>query len=242
MNLTKLLVESAVKSGATHIPSALSILDIAHVMYRSVLTNDDVFCLSKGHGALALYTVLAALGRMPLDELECVGAFDSPYGGHPNCLAHKDIWASTGSLGHGLPMAVGAAMAKKILKEPGVVYCLVGDQELEEGTTWESINFAVDNFLDNLVVMVDDNGSRHRYKLHPRNIAETLLHLGCMTHSADGHSPDQIKRAVDWHATGFTRVAIYKTVKGKGVPFMEKDPAMWHSRKVRAVDIEGLFA
>ena len=149
--LRKRILEVAYRDQMGHIPSALSILDIIYTLYNSVMTKDDQFILSKGHGVMALYAVLEEKGLM---------TWNDKLMGHPK--RGGAILASTGSLGHGLPMAVGLALAKKIKGEAGRVFCLIGDGECNEGTTWESAMVAAHHKLDNLVVIVDQNHSSDR--------------------------------------------------------------------------------
>ncbi len=146
--LRRRIIDVAYRDGMGHIPSALSILEIVWDLYDKVMTKDDQFILSKGHGCMALYAVLEAKGLMTWNE---------KLWGHPK--RGGAILASTGSLGHGLPMAVGLAMAKKIKGEKGRVFCLIGDGECNEGTTWESSLLMQRFGLDNLKVIVDDNGT-----------------------------------------------------------------------------------
>ncbi len=146
--LRKRILEVAYRDGMGHIPSALSILDIVWNLYDKVMTKDDQFILSKGHGCMALYAVLEAKGLLD---------WSTKLMGHPK--RGGAILASTGSLGHGLPMAVGLAMAKKINGESGRVFCIIGDGEANEGTAYES-SLMIKRFnLDNLKVIVDDNGT-----------------------------------------------------------------------------------
>ncbi len=149
--LIKRILEIAYRDGMGHIPSALSILDIVWCLYDKVMTKDDQFILSKGHGCMALYAVLEAKGLLD---------WSKPLQGHPK--RGGSILASTGSLGHGLPMAVGLAKAKKIKGEAGRVFCLIGDGECNEGTTWESAMIAAHHKLDNLMVFIDYNHSDDR--------------------------------------------------------------------------------
>ena len=129
--LKKRILEIALRDEMGHIPSALSILDIIYVLYNKVMKEDDQFLLSKGHGVMALYAVLEDKGLLD---------WSTKLMGHPR--RGGAIMASTGSLGHGLPMAIGLAKAKKIKGESGRVFCLIGDGECNEGTIWESASLA----------------------------------------------------------------------------------------------------
>jgi transketolase len=152
-----------------HAPSAHSTLDVLSVLYGKVLRHDprrptwperDRFLLSKGHGPAAFYAVLAAHGYVPEHELARFGAWDGILGNHPDRLRVDGVEVSTGSLGHGLPMAVGVALALRArgLAEPRV-FVLVGDGELNEGSNWEAIAAAPQHALGNLTCIVVDNRS-----------------------------------------------------------------------------------
>jgi transketolase len=133
--------------------SSLSTLDVLWVLHDRVLRDDDRFLLSKGHGPTAYYAVLAAKGVIPLEMLDRFGAFDSPLGHHPDRMLVPGVEISSGSLGHGLAIAVGRALAGRR------VYVLVGDGELDEGSNWEAVQYAGRAGLGNLTVVVIDNDS-----------------------------------------------------------------------------------
>src|SRR6058998_1106491 len=140
--------------------SALSTLDVLWVLYDRVLGEDDRFLLSKGHGPTAYYAVLAAKGLIPVEALAGFGSFDSPLGYHPDRVLVPGVEISSGSLGHGLPIAIGVALGldARGADEPRVV-CLVGDAELEEGSNFEAVQLAGRLGLGRLTVVVVDNGS-----------------------------------------------------------------------------------
>src|SRR6266487_5022965 len=133
--------------------SALSTLDVLWVLYDRVLSPDDRFLLSKGHGPTAYYAVLAAKGFIPVDDLAGFGTFDSPLGYHPDRVLVPGVEISSGSLGHGLPIAVGVALAGRR------VVCLVGDAELDEGSNWEAVQWAGRIRLEGLTAVIVDNHS-----------------------------------------------------------------------------------
>lgn len=219
------ILEIALRDGMGHIPSALSILDIIWVLYDDVMTKDDQFILSKGHGCMALYAVL-----------EEKGLFDwsTKAQGHPK--RGGAILASTGSLGHGLPMAVGLALAKKIKGEPGRIFCLVGDGECNEGTTWESAMIAAHHKLDNLVVIVDQNHSSDR-ALDFGDLHEKFSAFGFHTNTVfDGHNRIGLESLFKVWLTGRPEAYICNTIKGNGVSFMQ-DPS-WHNRKITLTEYE----
>jgi transketolase len=131
--------------------SSHSTLDVLWVLYDRVLTSDDRFLLSKGHGPMAFYAVLAAKGIIPVETLSTFGAFDSPLGHHPDRVLVPGAEISSGSLGHGLAIGVGMALAGRR------VYCLVGDGELDEGSNWEAVQYAGRRRLHSLTAVVIDN-------------------------------------------------------------------------------------
>jgi transketolase len=133
--------------------SSLSTLDVIWTLYDRVLREDDRFLLSKGHGPTAFYAVLAAKGILPLEALDDFAAFDSPLGHHPDRNLVPGVEISSGSLGHGLPIAVGVALAGRR------TFCLVGDGEHDEGSNWEAVQYAGRIGLENLTAIVIDNRS-----------------------------------------------------------------------------------
>jgi transketolase len=133
--------------------SALSTLDVLWVLYDRVLRDDDRFLLSKGHGPAAYYAVLAAKDHFPVETLDGFGTFDSPLGYHPDRMLVPGVELSSGSLGHGLPIACGVALTGRR------VFCLVGDAELDEGSNWEAVQYAGRQVLSSLTVIVVDNDS-----------------------------------------------------------------------------------
>ncbi len=213
----------AYRDSMGHIPSALSILDIVYTLYNSVMTKDDQFILSKGHGCMALYAVLEAKGLFD---------WSTKAQGHPK--RGGAILASTGSLGHGLPMAVGLALAKKIKGESGRVFCLIGDGECNEGTTWESAMIAAHHKLDNLVVIVDQNHSSDR-ALDTGSLSKKFDAFGWFTNFGNGHDWGFLVQELR-NESDRPYAFIANTIKGEGIPFMQ-DPS-WHNRKLTKEDYE----
>lgn len=242
VRLRNRILEVALRDGMGHIPSALSILDIIWVLYDRVMSPDDVFLLSKGHGVMALYAVLEEKGLLD---------WSGRLMGHPR--RGGAILASTGSLGHGLPMAVGLAMAKKIKGEKGRVFCLVGDGECNEGTTWESAMVTAHHRL-NLCLIVDQNKSSER-ALSTGNLGDKFQAFGWQVREADGHDHNNLSLLRVTENDGYKKYAKYSkeywhnkpiyqapfvmicnTVKGNGVPFMQENS--WHNRKLNQEDYE----
>ena len=235
--LKRQIVLATMAVGEGHIPSAFSILDILWVLYDRVLEIDpkapksderDRFLLSKGHGSLALYVVLAEKGFFPASELERFAAFDSPLGGHPDCNKIPGIEASTGSLGHGLPMAVGMALGMRIRHVKRRVFALIGDQECNEGSIWESALLAAQHQLSNLSCIVDCNHSTDR-SLLLGDIAAKFRAFGWGAISINGHDHDAIYNALIQTESNHPIVIVAETVKGFGCKRMENNHA-WHHR------------
>lgn len=237
LKLKKIIVESAYKSGEGHIASAFSILDILWVLYDKVLKidpkdpenpNRDIFILSKGHGSLGLYAILAEKGFFPFDYFENFGKYHSKLGGHPDYLKIPGVEASTGSLGHGFPMAVGVALGMKIKKSNNKVYCLIGDGECNEGTIWESALLAPHHKLDNLTCIVDHNHSTDR-ALIVDDLVKKFQSFGWKTTTIDGHDHEKIFEAISKETINKPKMIIAETIKGRGSKTMENNPE-WHHK------------
>lgn len=216
--LRRRILEVAFRDGMGHIPSALSILGIIWVLYDRVMTKDDQFILSKGHGCMALYAVLEEKGLLD---------WSTKLWGHPK--RGGAILASTGSLGHGLPMAVGLAMAKKIKVESGRVFVLVGDGECNEGTVWESAMIAAHHQLDNLVVIIDQNHSSDR-ALDTKDLENKFDAFGWCSCNMDGHDLEWIEQIKDY-ASNLPLCIVADTIKGHGIPELENNWE-WHNKKL----------
>src|SRR3954453_4780688 len=172
-----------------HDPSSYSTLDVLWVLYDRVLARDpdDRFLLSKGHGPAAFYAVLAAKGLIPVDALEGFGSFSSMPGSHPARVLVPAAGIGSGSLGHGLPIAVGAALAGRR------VYCLVGDAELDEGSNWEAVQYAGRIALRSLnVVAIDNRSSTYHW---PGGIEERFVLEGWSAVRCDGRDHGSIEQA-----------------------------------------------
>ena len=184
--------------------SALSTLDVLWVLYDRVLRVDprapgdpdrDRFLLSKGHGPAAYYAVLAAKGFIDTDRLSGFGAFDSPLGYHPDRLLVPGVEISSGSLGHGLPIAVGTTLGLQARgRARARVFCLVGDAELDEGSNWEAVQLAGRLGLDRLTTVVVDNRSSTYH--WPGGIAARFELEGWSAETVDGRDHDVLERAL----------------------------------------------
>ncbi len=227
LELKKGILRAACRAGEGHIPSAFSILDIVWALYDKVMTKDDIFILSKGHGCLALYAVLAAKKVIRKKDLMSFCQPGSILGGHPDRNKVPGVEASTGSLGHGLPIAVGRALAKKIKKEPGRVFCLIGDGEANEGSVWESLMLATHHELINLTVIVDYNGST-KQALDISPLDDKFKAFGFYTLGCSGHDDIDLSTSLKLSSKFRPMAVIASTTKGNGVPrFAEPE---WHHR------------
>jgi len=228
--LRKKILKASHESQAGHIPSAFSILEILYCLYTKHLTNDEFFVLSKGHGCLALYVTFLEMGFITEEEFYSFCSYDSILGGHPHKNKHEKIHASTGSLGHGLPICVGAALANKISNNKEMVYCLLGDGECNEGTIWESAMMADNLKLNNLVCLVDENKSQTR-SLPTSRIEDKFKAFGWRVITvSDGHNVSEINDALEQSKKekDSPTCIVCKTTKGKGIRDMENNMFAWH--------------
>jgi transketolase len=234
------ILEMIVDSGEGHIPSSFSIVDIIDYLYSDVMEykvddlsslSSDVFILSKGHGAAALYVVLEKIGAVSTDLLLQYGKPKGLLGGHPERFKNKQIMASTGSLGHGLPIASGIALGRKLRSSPSRVYCLLGDGECQEGTVWEAANIAANQQLNNLIVIVDWNGSAKQ--LMPfEDLKGRWESFGWNVVQGYGHGYSDLNHAFSQvlnKSSSKPTVLILKTIKGKGSKLIEGHGA-WHHK------------
>lgn len=246
------IIETSHKAGIPHLGSCLSCVDILTALYFSVLRIDpknpramdrDRFILSKGHGAPALFQVLAMRGFYPEKMLETYGEDGGLFAEHPpapNELA--GIEAATGSLGHGLPMALGMALAGRIKKLNYHVYAVLSDGECNEGSVWEAAMLAAAQKVSHLCIIIDFNKwqatgrSREVMALDP--LADKWRAFGWNAEEVDGHSmPNLLKALKNFPADNNKPTAIIAhTVKGKGVSFMEDDNN-WHYRTPSADEV-----
>jgi len=220
-----------------HIGSALSVVEIIAALYGKVLRvaapddpERDRFILSKGHAALALYAALRARGWIDDTALASYCGDHSLAGTHPDHqLAGIDF--STGSLGLGLPFGAGAALAARLSGSGRRVYVLVSDAECNEGSVWESVMFAAQHGLSNLVAIIDANGQQALDQTHRvldlSPLEARWAAFGWQTQVVDGHDPGQLTRALSSVSSSAPRVVVARTVFGKGVSFMEGQ-IKWH--------------
>jgi transketolase len=205
-------------------------LDSLMVLYHRVLQKGDQFVLSKGHSAGALYVTLWSLGRLKEEDLKLFHKEHTKLSGHPAPGWLEEITFATGSLGHGLPLAAGLALGKKLKGDPGRVFCLTSDGEWEEGSNWEALIFAIHRKLVNLTMMIDWNGLQGFGSTREvggiDSIKERLLAFGMPTEEIDGHDAKALEAVWNSKAPG-PRAIIAHTEKGRGVSFM-KNKMEWH--------------
>lgn len=232
----------AAKAG--HPGGSLSAADLFTYLYFKEMNIDpanpkwddrDRFVLSKGHTAPGLYAALALRGFFPMDDLDGLRQIGSHLQGHPNMNLTPGVDMSTGSLGQGVSAAAGMALGAKYRGKSCRVYTLLGDGEIEEGQVWEAFMFAAHYHLDNLCVIIDNNGLQIDGKvsdvMSPYPIPEKLRAFGFEVAEIDGHDFDQMEAAfAKARATSGKPFAIVmKTTKGKGVSYME-DQVGWHGK------------
>jgi transketolase len=234
------------KAGSGHPGGSLSMTDILSVLYRRVMKYNpknpqmidrDRFILSKGHAAPALYSVLAHCGYYDVKLLETFREFGSPLQGHPDCRKLKGIEISTGSLGQGLSVGGGIALGLKARRIDARVFVMLGDGELQEGQVWEAA-MAISHFkLNKLVAIVDNNDLqidgpvKEVMNVHP--IADKFIAFGWKALLIDGHDYNEIEDAIIMaSASNLPTAIIAKTVKGKGVDYMENRVEFHHPAKL----------
>ena len=238
------IIEGTFRAKSGHPGGSLSAADVITYLYFSRMRVDpsdpdradrDRFVLSKGHAAPALYSVLAQRGFFPVEELKTLRHIGSRLQGHPNMNLTPGVDMSTGSLGQGVSAAAGMALGAKKQGKDLRVFTLLGDGEIEEGQVWEAMMFAHHYGLDNLCVIVDNNDlqidGRIADVIDPYPIPDKFKAFGLNVVEIDGHDFDQIEDAFNKaRATkGVPTAIIMKTLKGKGVSFME-DQAGWHGK------------
>jgi transketolase len=235
--LRRQILLAAHSAGEGHIPSAYSVLDLLWVLYDRVMKVDpawpndptlDRFILSKGHASLGLYAVLAEKGFFPSSSLETFCAYQGRFGGHPDCNKVPGVEASTGSLGHGFPMAVGVALGSRVRRLDNRIFCLIGDGECNEGTVWEAALLAAHHKLGNLCCIVDYNHSTDR-ALQIGDVVAKFRSFGWEALAISGHDHEQIHRALTNRHPTLPVAVVAETIKGHGVKCMENEPA-WHHR------------
>ncbi|MBR5641831.1 MAG: transketolase [Firmicutes bacterium] len=238
------IIRQTYNAGSGHPGGSLSAADLLTALYFCEMNIDpanpgmkgrDRFVLSKGHAAPALYACLAERGFFPVEDLVTLRKMGSKLQGHPSMILLPGVEMSTGSLGQGISAATGMALAGKLDGDPGRVYALLGDGELQEGMVWEAAMAAGHYKLDNLCAIVDHNGlqidGRNEDVMNVMPIAEKFAVFGWNVLEIDGHDFEQILDAFDMakKCKGMPTMIVAETVKGKGVSFMENQVG-WHGK------------
>ena len=240
--------------GTSHIGSILSMADIVAVLYADVLHYDsanpkwpgrDRLVLSKGHAGVGVYSALAESGFFPVEELKKHAQNGSIFSGHVSHKGVPGVEVSTGSLGQGMPMAMGMAMAAKMDGKDHRVFCITGDGECDEGAIWEAALIAHQYKLDNFIVTIDYNKLQSIKPIEETIGLEPLedkwRSFGWHVIRADGHDHEALHNAyaeaIAQKGSGKPIVVIADTVKGKGVSFMENN-ILWHYRTARGEEFD----
>ncbi len=240
MRYRRRILDISQKVTALHAAPAFSCVEITDVIYRGLMRPApdgrgfrDVFLMSKGHGCMTQYAILEDLGILSSEELDRYCTPQGILGAHPD-RGNPGIEASTGSLGHGMGIAVGMAHAEKILHSGKRIFAVLSDGELQEGSSWEGAMMAANLHLDNLLVFVDLNDIGGLEKMSESHTAfyplrEKFESFGWESAAVNGHDCTAMHRAVATRRSGRPYALLCKTVKGRGVAFMENVP-IWHYR------------
>ena len=251
-NVRKGIIEGTFNAKSGHPGGSLSIAEILTYLYFKEMNVDanepmkadrDRFVLSKGHAAPALYAVMAQKGYFPVEELKTLRKVDSRLQGHPSMNYLPGVDISSGSLGQGISAACGMALGAKLKGGAFRVYTILGDGEIEEGQVWEAAMYAAAKKLDNLVAFVDNNNLQIDGSVEevnsPYPIPEKFAAFGWNVIEIDAHNFDEIEAALDnaRSTKGKPTAVIAKSIKGKGVSFMENQ-VNWHGSAPNAEQYE----
>ena len=234
--LRKLILLCLKNKKGGHIGSAMSLVEILRVIYENFIKKKKSnFILSKGHGCLALYAILYEHGYIKKKDLVDAGKFNSILGGHPEHDKIKGVEISTGSLGHGLPIGVGMAIASKIKKEKRNIFVVCGDGEINEGSIWEALLSASKHKLNNLILLIDYNKLQSYGKtkeiLNLEPLTKKFKSFNFKTYNINGHDVSEIKTTLKKCLKNkiSPSAIICHTIKGKGLPIAENNPS-WHHK------------
>src|SRR5690242_15996282 len=255
--LRKLVVRALEGGERGHIGSSMSLIEIMRVLYDDILRyrpsepewrDRDRMILSKGHGCIALYVMLADKGFFPLDTLDTFCRRDSILGGHPEAGKVPGVEASTGALGHGLSIGVGMALAVRMQKRDSRVIVVMGDGEIDEGSVWEAAMCAGKHRLCNLTAVIDYNKIQSAGPTREIQDLEPLIDkwraFNFAVTDVDGHDVAALRkvfRALPF-ASDRPSAIICHTVKGKGIAFAEHDPNWHHKSKISGDVVARLYA
>ena len=254
--LRQLIVQALIGGGRGHMGSAMSLVEILRILYDEFIKfnpkkpkneNRDRLILSKGHGCLALYAILADKKFIKSTVLDSTSRFESILGGHPESLKVPGVEVSTGALGHGFPVGVGMAVAAKLKKQNHNIYVVIGDGESDEGSIWEAALSASKYKLNNLKVMMDYN------KIQSYDFVDKVLNLeplkkkwesfGFEVSEINGHDVKNLKANLKGYLKSKSNkpsVTICHTIKGKGFYFAENNPKWHHKNSFSTEEIENM--
>ena len=254
--LRKMIVEGLEGGGRGHLGSSMSLVEILRVLYDSYLKFDpandkwekrDRLILSKGHGCLALYAILADKGFIEREELKTFCRPEARIGGHPERGKIPGVEASTGALGHGLPMGVGMAIAAKLRKEDHRVVVICGDGEINEGSVWEAAMSASKHKLSNLTVFIDYNKlqsyglTKEVLDLEP--LADKWRSFGFEVIEVDGHDVNALEEVLKKLPVSKEKptTVICHTIKSKGFPYAEGKAEWHHKSNIKPEEIADMY-
>jgi transketolase len=254
--LRRLVVRGLAGGERGHLGSALSVIEVLRVLYDRVLKHDpknpdwaerDRCILSKGHGCLALYAILADHDYFPVEELDRFCRFDGILGGHPEAAKVPGIEASTGALGHGPSIGLGMALAAKMRGAAHRVFVVTGDGEINEGSVWEAAMTAGKHGVDNLTIIVDYNklqsyaATREVQDLEP--LTDKWRSFGFAVRNVDGHDIAALTKVMKGlpFETGKPNAIISHTVKGRGVSYAEHNPSWHHKSKLSDQELQDII-
>ena len=246
-NIRKSILDISTESGHGHIPTCFSVVEIMYAVYSTIKHDPenpswderDIFILSKGHASLAHYTVLAHFGYFDMQSVYSYGSFGTDFGCHADRLKVPGIEASTGSLGHGIGLAVGMALALKIKGNSRRVYALIGDGELNEGSVWEATMVATNLKLNNLTIIYDNNMS-HSRGLQIHNPVERFKAFGCKVTETDGHDLTALTSEIGRNGDA-VKTIVANTTKGYGCRTLIDNQYQWHRKSPTESEYEKLI-
>ncbi len=254
--LRKMTVKTLESGKRAHLGSAMSILEIVRVLYDGYLNIDpknladlerDRFILSKGHGCLAQYVILADKGFFDQKELLKFCHAESILGGHPEQGKIPGVEASTGALGHGMPIGVGMALAAKLHNRKTKVAVILGDGETNEGSIWEAAMSAAKHNLSNLTIFIDYNKIQSydfvSEVLNPEPMADKWSSFGFFVKEVNGHDINELNNEISKLPYDKTKPTAFicHTIKGKGFPFAENDPTWHHKSNLTDSEIKNMY-
>jgi len=241
--LRRRIVMVAKDAGEGHLPSSLSVLELLFSYYELRTSffqpGKSEFILSKGHASLSYFAVLEHFGYLTPGILDTYAKFDSPLGGHPDRNKIEEVQTSSGSLGHGLPFATGILLGNKQLKKEKLIFVLIGDGEINEGSNWESLLLISHHNLSNLRLIIDANKSSDR-ALRIEQLREKLEAFGLLVTESDGHDCESIGSWMRGSNCNFPKALIAHTIKGHGFSLLENNPA-WHHKSPTSLEVQEIF-